>query len=270
MITRNHQLLFAFGLLAACLPAAEAQTKEDQWQYGATLYLWTPGISGRTQFPSGAGGPTINVNAKDVLDKLDMAFMGTFEARRGLWGGFVDWVYSDLSDQRTGSRNLPLEALPPGSAVASTIGLSVKTNVLTLAGTYTALDSPANTTAIVFGTRMLKTEQTLNWSLVGAGSVTGLARSGTVTASATDWDAIVGVRGRARPEPGSRWFVPYYLDVGTGASRLTWQATVGLGYAFDFGDVGLVWRYLDYTFNPSDAVQTLTFNGPALGVAFRF
>ena len=270
MSTRTLDVVCALGLLAACVPAAEAQTSEDPWQFGATLYAWLPGISGRTQFPSGAGGPKINVNATDVLDKLDMAFMGTFEVRRGLWGGFVDWVYSDLSDQRAGNRELALEGLPPGSAIATTVGLSVKTNVLTLAGTRTVHDSPVNTTALVFGTRMLNTEQTLAWSLVGTGSITGLTRTGAAQADATEWDAVVGVRGRARPDSGSRWFVPYYLDIGTGASRLTWQAVLGLGYAFDFGDVGLAWRYLDYTFKPSDLVQSLTFNGLALGVTFRF
>jgi hypothetical protein len=196
--------------------------------------------------------------------------MGTLEARRGQWGGLVDWVYSDLSDQRTANRELAVEALPPGSAVAANVGLSVKTSVLTLAGTYAALESSANTTALVFGTRMLKTEQTLDWSLVGTGSATGLAKVGRTQASATDWDAIVGIRGRARPDPASRWYLPYYLDLGTGASRLTWQAVLGVGYGFDFGDVGLVWRYLDYTFKPTEAVQTLTFNGLALGATFRF
>jgi len=28
-----------------------------------------------------------------------------------------------------------------------------------------------------------------------------------------------------------KWFVPYYLDVGTGESDLTWQAMGGIGYS---------------------------------------
>jgi hypothetical protein len=100
--------------------------------------------------------------------------------------------------------------------------------------------------------------------------VAGLARSGAIDAGTTNWDAIVGVRGRARLPSDPRWFLPYHVDIGTGASRLTWQAVLGVGYAFDFGEVGLVWRYLDYTFKPSESLQTLTFNGLALGVAFRY
>ncbi len=270
MRTMLKKCLVSLGLLAGLAPAYGASADDDRWIFGATLYVWAPGIGGRTQFPSGAGGPTINVNAKDVLSKLDMAFMGAFEARHGRWGGLADWVYSDLSANRTGTRDLSIAGAPPGAGVSANLGLQVKTNVLTLAGTYAAVESATNVTSAVAGVRMLKTNQTLNWTFVGTGSVAGAAASGTSRADMTNWDAIVGVRGRARLEKDSRWFIPYYADVGTGASRLTWQAMVGVGYSFDFGDVGLAWRYLDYTFKPSDAAQTLTFNGLALGVAFRF
>jgi hypothetical protein len=269
MRTALGTCLAALGLIGALLPAAHAQAGEEAWQFGASLYLWAPGISGRTQFPSGAGGPTLNVNAKDVLRSVDLAFMGSLEARRGRWGGLLDLVYSDLDGDKAATRALAIggAALPAG--VSADLGLEVKTTVLTLAGTYVVTESPTNVTALVGGVRMLDGEQTLRWSIAGAGPA-GLARSGTVQAGLRNWDAVIGVRGRARLEAGSRWFLPYYLDVGTGASRNTWQAVAGVGYAFDFGDVGLVWRYLDYTFDPSETLQTLTFNGLALGVAFRF
>lgn len=265
---RMRYWLVLLAALAAFTPAG-AQTSDDRWQSAATLYLWFPGISGRTQFPSGAGGPTLNVNAKDVLSSLDMAFMGSIETRRGQWGGLVDWVYSDLSGDASRTRDLTVAGVPLPVGVSADLGLRVKTNVLTLAGTYLATESPTNTTSLVGGLRMLKSDQTLNWTIFGTGPV-GVGRSGVVDTSMTNWDAIVGVRGRARMEAGSRWFVPYYLDVGTGSSRMTWQAILGVGYAFDFGDVGVVWRYLDYSFKSSEALQTLTFNGVALGANFRF
>lgn len=265
----RYWLVLLVAALSGLVPAASAQTSEDRWQSAATLYLWLPGIGGRTEFPSGAGGPTININAKDVLSKLDMAFMGTVESRRGRWGGLVDWVYSDLGGDESRTRELTIAGVPLPVGVSADLGLQVKTNVLTLAGTYVLTESPTNVTALVGGVRMLDSDQTLRWTIGGTGPV-GVGRSGLVEAGMTNWDAIVGVRGRARVEAGSRWFVPYYLDIGTGASRQTWQAVLGVGYAFEFGDVGLVWRYLDYTFKPSEPLQTLTFNGLALGVAFRF
>lgn len=61
-----------------------------------------------------------------------------------------------------------------------------------------------------------------------------------------------------------------YLDVGAGQTDLTWQAIGGVGYKFNWGEVFGVWRYLDYNFKSSSKIEALTFNGPAIGVAFSW
>jgi hypothetical protein len=80
-------------------------------------------------------------------------------------------------------------------------------------------------------------------------------------------DAHVGIRGQIL-FPDSRWFIPYYFDIGTGESKLTWQALVGVGYSFDWGEVTLAMRSLSYDFDKDNADLTLT--GPGLGVGFRW
>lgn len=197
-----------------------------------------------------------------------MAFMTSLEARRGRWGGLVDWVFSDLSDDKSAARDFTFGGLPIGAATAD-LRLGVKTNIVTLAGTYTLVDAPTYTMSLVAGTRMLKTDQTLSWTF-STGPVLGVARSGLASVDTSTWDAIAGLRGRARYEAGSRWFWPCHLDVGTGESQRTLQALGGLAYAFDFGEMGLAWRFIDYRFDSSSAVRSLKFNGLALGVAFRF
>jgi opacity protein-like surface antigen len=254
----------------AVVPTASAQDNSNAWRFDASLYLWAPSIGGNTQFPTGAAGPTIDISARDVISKLDMAFMGSVEARRGPWGGLADWMYSDLSGGRSGMRDLTIGGLPPGAGVSADLGLRVKTNLLTLAATYSEYHTPTTTAALVVGVRMLRTVETLNWTFAGTGPATGLARTGTAEASSTNWDAIIGLRGRLRPDAQSRWFAPYHFDLGTGDSRRTWQAMLGVGYAFDFGDVSLAWRYVDYRFKSSEALQSLTFNGVMLGATFRF
>jgi hypothetical protein len=64
--------------------------------------------------------------------------------------------------------------------------------------------------------------------------------------------------------------VPYYVDVGAGDSALTWQGMVGLGYSFGSIDVIGVWRYVDYDMGNGTPIQSISFNGPAVGVTFRF
>jgi len=256
--------------LAAGAPAAvQAQAPADETNFRATVYGWFPGLSGTTEFPSGAAGPSIDVNAKDVLESLKMVFMGTFEAQQGRWGGLVDWVYSDLGSTKAGTRDFVIHGQALAAGVTANLSLDIKTNILTLAGTYSFIDQPSYSTGLVLGARMLDMDQTLDWSFVGTGPA-GLARTGRSEVSATNWDAIVGVRGRARFGSDLRWFVPYYADIGIGNSDLTWQAIIGLGYSFGWGDVVAAWRYLDYDFESGKLMQSLTFNGVAVGVSFRF
>ncbi len=67
-----------------------------------------------------------------------------------------------------------------------------------------------------------------------------------------------------------QWYVPYYADIGTGDSDLTWQALAGIGYRFSWGDIKLVYRYLSYDMDDDKLLKDLDLSGPALGVVFRF
>jgi hypothetical protein len=252
-------------------PAVHAQAGPDEWQFRATVYGWFPGLSGTTRFPSGADGPSFNVDASDLISKLKMAFMGSFQARRGRWGGYVDWFYSDVGDTKTNTRDLSLGGRPlPGSATAN-LSLDVKTNILTLAGTYAAVQKPAYEMNVVFGTRLLSIDQTLDYAFNGdLGDISLPGRSGRAEVSPNNWDAIIGAAGRYRFGDGLHWFSPYYVDIGTGNSKFTWQAIVGLGYSFGWGDLIGAWRYTDYDFKSGQAVQSLTLQGVAVGVSFTF
>ena len=86
--------------------------------------------------------------------------------------------------------------------------------------------------------------------------------------SETLWDGIVGVKGRIALT--DTWYSPYYLDVGTGDSSLTWQVMAGVGYAFDWGDLTLTYRHLSYDQSGDKLIQNLSFSGPAMGMNFRF
>jgi hypothetical protein len=70
------------GLTWAFTPlVAHAQTDADSWQWRASIYAWLPGISGDTQFPSGEGGPSINVDADKILQTWN-SLHGHCSARR--------------------------------------------------------------------------------------------------------------------------------------------------------------------------------------------
>ena len=70
-----------------------------------------------------------------------------------------------------------------------------------------------------------------------------------------------------KPSP---WYSPYYLDIGTGSSNLTWQGLFGIAYAFKWGDVVFAYRNLYYDQSNDELLQNFRFSGPALGATFRF
>jgi hypothetical protein len=265
--TRFVKSLLAIGLCSLAPVAAQAQAANDKWQWELGIYGWFPAIGGTTEFPSGAGGPSFDVSAGDVLDSLKMTFMGQIEARKGRWGVWSDLVYADLGGSQSGSRDFTVGGRPVSTS--ANLSLDLKSTVWTLAGIYNLTSTPENTTDLLFGARMLNLDETLNWSL--ASSIPELqTRSGKASVDATNWDAIVGLKGRYYLGAERKWFLPYYVDVGGGQSKLTWQVNAGVGYAFDWGAVVATWRYLDYDFKSGDALQSMSMNGVLIGVAFQF
>jgi len=268
--TISHRLaapLLAVGLCAAAPFAAQAQS--SGWQFEASLYGWFPAISGTTSFPViGGGGPDIDVSMGDVIDSLKFAFMGTFEARNGQWGLWTDLVYSDMGASKQGSRDFTIGGVPAG--FDANLVLDVKSWIWTIAGLYSLKDDAEGRTDLIFGARMLDMTNGLSYTLDPSGSSGLPPRSGSGEVSVTNWDAVVGLKGRAMLGSERKWFVPYYVDVGTGESKLTWQVNAGIGYQFDWGAVLATWRYLDYDFKSSSRVQSMSFNGPTIGVLFKF
>lgn len=97
-----------------------------------------------------------------------------------------------------------------------------------------------------------------------------LAASGSTNVSESLWDGVIGVQRQASFGANREWFVPYYLDIGTGQSDFTWQGLIGIGYHFHGGAVTAAWRYLDYKFKSGKALESFDLNGPAIGVTFRW
>ena len=102
------------------------------------------------------------------------------------------------------------------------------------------------------GTRALYLDQHLDWQFsANVGPYVGPGRQGS---SASNQGPVFG--------DSHAWFVPYYLDIGTSASQFRRQTYAGIGYAFSWGEVLGVWRYLDYEF-PSHS-SSFALNGPAI------
>jgi hypothetical protein len=130
---------------------------------------------------------------------------------------------------------------------------------------------PASKMDVIAGARLFDMKQTLGWEATGnVATIPVPGRDGNSTAEISNWDAIVGVKGRMAFGESREWFVPYHADIGTGESKLTWQAMGDIGYSFGWGDVVAAWRYLDYDMKSGKKIESMTFNGPAVAAVFRW
>jgi hypothetical protein len=278
MNATRHGLAGATRLLSACcllgvlIPAqSRAEATADEWKWAATVYVWAPSIGGETAFPPSDSEPPIDVTADKVLNSLNFAFMGAFEGRKGRWALATDLIYLDLGASKKGTRDFGIGHVDIPASVDANLRLDMTGWLWTLDGSYAVVDKGNFSMNALAGVRMLDLKETLGWTFNGDISSLPLQeRTGSSQAKDNQWDAIVGLKGRAKFGAGDSWFVPYYVDIGAGESNLTWQGMVGLGYTFDTVEVLGVWRYLDYDLGRSTPIQSIDFNGPALGVTFRF
>jgi hypothetical protein len=275
-------LLAAAALLAPLAASAQSgKAGADDWKFRASIYGWLPSIDVKSNFPVppaivNAGltaGGNAEVSGSDILKSIEGVFMGTFEARKGRWGGFTDLIVLNLGNTKTGTKHFTIggRVLPtvPGDATL-TADYSLEGTLWTLAGQYAAIDEASHNLNVFAGARYLGLDQKLNWNFSGnIGPIALPLRGGTMTSDGSVTDFIVGVRGQAKLGDG-RWFLPYHLDVGTGQSNSTYQAMVGLGYAFDWGEITAAYRVLDYNLPDSKFVSDLRFNGGLIGVGFRW
>jgi hypothetical protein len=265
----------AFAAASSCLaallasPASWAQDS-DEWKFQAVLYVYLPSVGGETTFPSSGGGDGASVDSSKILDNLNSAFMGSFEADKGPWGISTDLIYLDIGDSQSPSRAFSIGGTLPVGATAN-IRYGIEGWLWTLAGTWRVMSEPGYDLTLIGGARLIDIHQTINWDLTGnIGSIALPDRSGERRTGVENWDAIVGLKGRAMFGEKRRWFASYYFDIGTGESSLTWQAMAGGGYSFGWGDVILAWRHIDYDMKPGKTIESVNFDGPGIAAAFRW
>jgi hypothetical protein len=267
----NFRLGIAVALLTVgLLPRAAVAQVSDEWKFNAVIYGYFPDIRGQSSFGAETGRDGITVDAHTLISNLKFTAMGLFEAQKGRWGFLTDIIYMDVGGSKSQTRHLSIgdHELPAG--VTADLNLDVKSVIWTLAGTYQVSPDPTAPFYVLAGARLLDLKQTLGWEFSADLGPLQPSRTGSIELKDDNWDAIIGVKGRLAFGPNREWFVPYYLDVGTGDSDLTWQAIAGLGYSFHWGDVIAGWRYLDYNFKSSSKLDNMNLSGPIVGVALHW
>jgi hypothetical protein len=242
--------------------------------------VWAPTVGGNFQYtipnlPRRSGGvahASAQVGPRDYLAKLNSAAMFSFDARKGDFDFFGDYIYVNASVSASAASTLS------GRFGRVQIPLSVSTNahlresIWEAAAGYTIARGHDADLSIFAGMREFPLNLTFDYSAT-IGRRRMFTRSGTILSADIAQDVIFGLRGKAF-FGDSHVFVPYYVDLGSGIGRLsnqTWQGYSGAGYAFNHGQTLLLaYRTLTYEgFTPISHVQKLTMHGPLLGYTFN-
>jgi hypothetical protein len=275
---RSQSLL----LCASCLLsiAAKGETPSPlpdlskSWRFSVTPYVWAVGVNGTVSTNNGIS-KTVSLDPSDVISDIKSGAMIATEVHTGEWGFGLDFLNANLGSQPS---KTAVGTLPNGVTVNA--DLSTKSNLKDTAITaglmHTILNSQSIYMDALIGARYISTTVSINANLNVSGAIDGktvfqknITRYPSMTTNTTD--PIVGLKGRYRIAD-SAWFVPYYGDIGSGGgtSNLTWQAMLGIGKAFDWGDISLGYRALYYDMKSSGALQKVTFQGANLGATFHF
>jgi hypothetical protein len=236
-------------LLVLCFSIFASAQEADTWQNEITIYGWYAGIDGTVSSPGGSDD--ISVEASDIIEDLNMIFMGEYEGKYNKWSVLVDAVYMDVGD----TANAPV-----GGGITS-VNLDIQSWVLHGGVGYDLLQSTHGTFGVVGGVRYLSLDAAVNLAFDGS-SVTKKSDSANLL------DGIIGIRGHVKLS--DNWYLPYYADIGTGGSEFSYQLFAAIGYRFSWGDVRLGYRLLKFEMDDDKIMQDLEMSGPVLGVGIRF
>jgi hypothetical protein len=240
-------------MVAVALPAP-AMAQGD-WEYNATVYGWFPGVSTTVETP--LGQVEAEADFDEVLDTLDIAFLGAIEARKGRWSLIGDLQFFDIG----------AESPTPFGTAFSDIEIDSQMTLFSAYATYALVDNDKTRFDVGGGVRY--NDATVETRLISLGT--------TPNASLTNdgsWSDLL-LAARVNHAFDDRWFVVAYADVGgfgiEDSSELTWQTFAGAGYRLGgnwSGVAGFRHLSIEREFGPANIVAEVS--GPFLGFQKSF
>lgn len=233
----GFMMIFALALVFSAPLFAAESSSADKWKFDASLYGWGASMGGQT-----ATGTNVDVDFNDLLNNLELAFMGAFGAHKGKWSFLADVIYLDVSESAT------ISGVP--------VKVELESWIVTPFVAYTVYGTERWDLGLLGGARYLYMNPDLS---------IGPYRS---SKSESIWDGIIGVRGNINLS--EKWYLPYHLDLGAGESDFTWQALLGIGYHFSRIDLSAGYRYLKWDFGSDKVIKEMDISGPFAGLRIRF
>ena len=239
-------------LIAAIIAMSSfsAHAADDQWNRRVALYGWGTHLNATASHP-GLPSVTVDKSVSDVLDSIDFAAMGLFEARNDHYGILVDGIYVQM--QEGASANVgPIE-----------LDANLKLNMATLmlAGQYRIQQTATSYTDLMLGVR--------GWSVKTDITVEPLRIKDK---RSKQWaDLMIGAKGNH--DLSDDWFASWSAMIGGFDLSSNWvnDLHVGIGYRLnEHSAVQLGYRYMDVDYSEGNFDIDTQLGGLLLGIDYRF
>lgn len=282
----NHATTAALALMAAFssggdLRAQTVPSTEPGWRFAVTPYIWAPSISGSLRYgpfrqqAGGATGADVALSSTSLFDALKFAALISGEARNGLFSLSTDFVYLSLGGARSGVQSVDFGQDRRNRVTISVSGgaeSSIKGTLFTLMPGYTFAQGSWGHVDGQVGLRVFglstRTNVRLGADITGPNAGQSFSRNTQLGRNDSLVDGLVGLRGRF--VLGRGFSLPYAFDVGTGSSRLTWQASGGIAYQTGWAGVTVGYRHLSYEAGGNSLVRDFSFGGPTIALNMTF
>ncbi|MEM9910334.1 MAG: DUF481 domain-containing protein [Pseudomonadota bacterium] len=235
--------------ISTCYPLA-ATAQDDGWDFFGSLYTWVAETNIEARTPSGSVSGTLSFS--DVLENLEMVFMGSFEARKARWSLLADLFYIDLAFR---------DSVDPTSGFTNA-RFSNEIVILSGLAAYQVYDNQNVSVDLGAGLRYIHLDSDL--TLRGTGP--------SVTFGSSDGATDIVIATRANLPLSNRTSATFYLDYGFGSGdEYSWQALATLDYALtERWTLRGGYRYLEFERDVGTVTYDFDLSGLILGATYQF
>lgn len=285
LVIISAQLAYGQDASAPGPAASPVETKpvapaRDKWEFEVVPYLWMSAMKGDVTIKGIES--SVDMSFGDIWNDLTFGAMLKIEARKGRWGIFLDTVYMNLEDDIQGKRTFTGPLGQRTAELLADANINMEQWVLELGGFYQLAEIPVGqekggvlSLDLLAGGRYWYLSTDVDIGLVLDANRNTIARNISQSGS-RDWiDPFIGLR--TRIQLTKNLMVVVRGDIGGFGvgSDFSWNVAGYFGYrASEMISLWAGYRALgiDYKCGSGNNkfVYDMTFQGPVLGIGFRF
>jgi hypothetical protein len=250
-LIETRSLIGFFVLVVVSVASVQAAGQGD-WQYNFSPYIWGTRLEGDVATLPPAHPAEVDVSFSDILENLDLAVMGTGQARKGRFGVWGDVFYSKLSADGNTRDQLFSDA-----------DYDQTLSFLTLGASWRLLERPSASVDALVGARYSYLD---NKFKLEAGLLPARDRY-----ESEDWvDPVIGLA--ARVTFAANWYASgWAMNAVAGDSYTNYDLFGGIGYAFNRSYSFIVgYRHIKIDYEKDAFLYDVKLYGPMAGFTFRW